>query len=280
MSKAMYQKVIYSIVILIFISSCTKKEPDLVNIPADKEEAFKIYKEAVTTMNSGDFFFFLKKFTEAESVLPGIELAAKASLMSSYCLYIINFYPEASANLERFVANYPADKNIAYAHYLIAIILYEQILDEKKDLEPLLLTKAKIEFFLKNYPNTDYASDLKFKMDLINNQLAAKEMYVAKYYIQTQKWIPAINRLKTIVEKYSETIFIEEALHRLVEVYFKVGLKKESEAAALILGYNYNSSEWYKQSYKVLNKKYKIKKKSTIKKDDGLIKRTIKKILK
>jgi len=168
---------------------------------------------------------------------------------------------------------------VAYAHYLIAIVLYEQILDEKKDINPLIQSKEKIEFFLKNFPDTEYALDLKFKMDLINNQLAAKEMYVAKYYIATQKWIPAINRLKIIVEDFSETVFIEEALHRLVEVYYTVGLENEAKAAAAILGYNYNSSEWYAQSYKVLNKTYRIPKKSDIKKNDGLIKRTIKKIL-
>ena len=121
--------------------------------------------------------------------------------------------------------------------------------------------------------------DLKFKMDLINNQLAAKEMYIAKYYITTQKWIPAVNRLKSIIENYSETVFIEEALHRSVEIYYRVGLIEEANAAAAVLGYNYNSSDWYAQSYKILNKTYKLTKKQDKKKNDGLIKRTIKKIL-
>ena len=279
MSSSMYQKFIYLILVLVLVFSCSKKEPEII-IPADADESFEIYKEAVRAMNAGDLLYASRKFSEAESTLPQIEFSAKASLMSSYCLYLINFYDEALANLDRFVTNYPADENIAYAHYLIAISLYEQILDEKKDLRPLLVTKGKIEFFLKNYPDTEYATDLKFKMDLINNQLAAKEMYVAKYYIETKKWIPAINRLKTIVDDFSETIFIEEALHRLVEVYYKVGLEEEARSAASLLGYNYNSSEWYKQSYKILNKNYKIEKKIKPKKDDGLIKRTIKKILK
>ena len=217
-------------------------------------------------MNDGDILYASRKFSEAEAILPQIEFSAKASLMSSYCLYLINFYDEALAGLERFIKNYPADKNITYAHYLIAISLYEQILDEKKDLKPLLDTKDKIEFFLEKYPDTEYAIDLKFKMDLINNQLAAKEMYVAKYYIESKKWIPAINRLKTIVKDYSETIFIEEALHRLVEVYYKVGLEEEAKSAAALLGYNYNSGEWYKQSYKILNKNYKVEKELSPKK--------------
>ena len=209
-------------------------------------------------MNDGDILYASRKFSEAELLLPQIEFSAKAALMSSYCLYLINFYEEALESLERFVKNYPADKNISYAHYLIAISLYEQILDEKKDLKPLLDTKAKIEFFLKKYPDTEYAIDLKFKMDLINNQLAAKEMYIAKYYMESKKWIPAINRLKTIVDDFSETIFIEEALHRLVEVYYKVGLEEDAKSAAALLGYNYNSGEWYKETYKIFNKEYKV----------------------
>ena len=274
----MYQKLIYSILIVFLITSCSKKELEL-NIPPDKEKSFEIYKEAVDLMNKGDFFYASKKFSEAEAILPKIEFSARASLMSSYCLYLINFYPEANANLERFINQYPADKNIAYAHYLIAITLYEQILDEKKDINPLIKSKEKIKYFLNNFPETEYALDLEFKMDLINNQLAAKEMYIAKYYINKQKWIPAINRLKSIVKDYYETVFIEEALHRFVEVYYKIGLTEEAKATAIILGYNYNSSEWYAQSYKILNKAYKIPKKSKQKKDDGLIKKTIKKIL-
>ncbi len=274
----MYQKLIYFILIILLTLSCSKKNLEL-NVPVSEEKAFVIYREAVDAMNKGDNFYASKKFSEAETILPTIELSAKASLMSSYCLYLINFYPEAIASLERHIKQYPADKNIAYAHYLVAIIFYEQILDEKKDINPLLKSKKKIEFFLKKYPNTDYALDLKFKMDLIINQLAAKEMYVAKYYISTQKWIPAVNRLKIIVEEYSETVFIEEALHRLVEVYYRVGLVEEAKNAAAILGYNYNSSEWYDESYRILNKSYKKLKKKDIKKNEGLIKRTIKKII-
>ena len=278
MSNAMYQKIIYSTLIFFLVISCSKEELKL-DIPPDKDQSFQTYKEAVQAMNEGDYLNAAKKFSEAEAILPTINFSAKASLMSSYCLYLINFYPEATANLERFINQYPADKNIPYAHYLIAITLYEQILDEKKDIDPLVKSREKINFFLKNFPETEYAIDLKFKLDLVNNQLAAKEMYIAKYYMEVQKWIPAINRLKVIVNKYSETIFIEEALHRLAEVYYKVGLIEEAKAAAAILGYNYNSSEWYAQTYKIFNKKYKLPKKSEIKKNEGLIKRTIKKIL-
>ena len=143
---------------------------------------------------------------------------------------------------------------------MIAVIYFEQISDEKKDLKPLLNADEKIDFFIKNYPETDYSLDLKFKKDLIQNQLAAKEAYIARYYISVQKWVPAINRLKLILEKYDETVFVEEALFRLVEIHYYLGLDDEAKSYAKILGYNYNSSEWFAKSYKILNKDYNLKK--------------------
>ena len=169
---------------------------------------------------------------------------------------------------------YPADKNIQYASYLVVLSNYEQILDEKKDLKPLLKTKKLVKDYIKKYPDTDYSLDLKFKLGLIQNQLAAKEIYVAKYYIQTQKWIPAINRLKVVINDYEETVFIEEALHRLVEINYHIGLENEANKYAAILGYNYNSSKWFEMSYKVLNKDYKkILENNNKEKEKGLFKK-------
>lgn len=199
--------------------------------------------------------------------------------MASYSLYGINFYNEAIENLNRFLKTYPADKNTIYAHYLTAIIYYEQINDEKKDLLPLIKAEEKIDFFLKNYPDSEYAIDLKFKKDLTQNQLAAKELYVAKYYISVQKWIPALNRLKNIIENFDKTIFVEEALHRLVEINYFLGLEEEAKKYASILGYNYNSSEWFSQSYKIFNKNYKLPKTKKIKiKKDSVLKKILNKI--
>ena len=142
-------------------------------------------------------------------------------------------------------------------------------------MKPLLDAKEKFEFIIINYPDTDYAIDARFKIDLIIDQLAAKEMYIARFYMSTEKWIPALNRLKIVVEKYDTTIFIEEALHRLVEVYYRLGLIEESKQAAAILGYNYESSKWYERSYKIFNAKYKPRKIEK-KKKMGLIRRKIK----
>ena len=274
----MFQKIFLTIFLILTLYSCSKKS-EIDYEPKDKLNAYKLYQEGFNSFAKGDYFFANKKFTEAELNFEKIEFAAKSAIMSSYSLYGINFYSEALSNLERYLKKYPSDQNVVYAHYLIALIHYEQISDEKKDLQPLMDADAKIDFFLKEYPETDYAIDLKFKKDLIQNQLAAKELYVAKYYITNQKWIPAINRLKIILKKYEKTVFIEEALHRLVEIHYYLGLEKEAEKYAQILGYNYNSSEWFEQSYKVLNKNYKIVKKvPKSKKDDNFFKKIINKI--
>ena len=278
----MYQKIFFIFFIFIFITECSKKEEISVKPPDDKE-SYKIYSEALEAMNRREFFFAANKFSEAEKILPVVEHSAKALLMSSFCYYTINFHEEAISSLEYFLKKYPADENIQYASYLIALSNYEQILDEKKDIEPLFKTKKLIEEYIKKYPNTDYTLDLKFKLGLIQNQLAAKEIYIAKYYIKTQKWIPAINRLKVVVNDYEETIFIEEALHRLVEIYYNLGLVNEAKKTAKILGYNYNSSKWYENSYSLLNKDYqkeqKNLKKTSKEKELGLVRKTIKKIL-
>ena len=278
----MYQKIFLIFFLFLLITDCSKKEEISVK-PLDDKESYKIYTDALEQMNNGDFFYAAQKFAEAEKILPKVEHSAKALLMSSFCYYTINFHEDAISSLKYFLKKYPADENIQYASYLVALSNYEQILDEKKDLKPLLKTKKIIEDYIEKYPNTDYSLDLKFKLSLIQNQLAAKEIYIAKYYIQTQKWIPAINRLKVVVNDYAETIFIEEALHRLVEIYYNLGLIEEAEKTAKILGYNYNSSKWYENSYSLLNKNYQIERKSLEKnlkeKEQGLIKKTIKKIL-
>ena len=274
----MYQKLIFIFVLTFSLLSCSQNKDIEYEINKDKVDPYKLYEEALDAFDKGDYFYAEKKFSEAELNFKVIELAAKSAVMSSYSLYGINFYTEALENLERYLKKYPADKNIMYAHYLIAIIYYEQMSDEKKDLKPLLDANKKIDFFLEKYPNSDYAIDLRFKKDLIQNQLAAKELYVAKYYVSIQKWVPAINRLRKIVEEYEKTVFIEEALHRLVEINYYLGLEKEAKKYAKILGYNYNSSEWFEQSYKVFNQDYKIKEKVKDKKSSNFLQKVLKKI--
>jgi outer membrane protein assembly factor BamD len=270
-------KYILTLLLSLFILSCgIGKNKDLKETKiSDEEKAFTIYQEAIKALDEGDAFYAGKQFKEVENLLPQSKWAAKASLMSAYANYSRNSYSSAVFDLERHIKNYPADKNLPYAHYLIAMCYYEQILDEKKDLQPLLKAKSKFEFIIQTYPNTDYSQDSIFKMDLIIDQLAAKEMSIARFYMKTQKWIPALNRLQAIVKTYDKTIFIEEALHRLVEVYYKLGLEEEAMQAAKILGYNYQSGEWYERTYKVFNKKYQSSEKDK-KKKTGLIRKKIK----
>ncbi len=271
----MTRKILILLVLFFFIS-CSKKE--ITYEPTSRIDPFVVYKEAFVAFEKGDYFYAEKKFSEAELNFKIVEYAAKSAIMASYCLYGISFYDEAIESINTFLKKYPADKNVIYAHYLIALIYFEQIADEKKDLEPILKAKEKINYFLNKYPNSDYALDLKFKNDLITNQISAKELYVAKYYISTKKWIPAINRLKIIVEDYDQTIFVEEALHRLVEIYYHLGLEKEAKKYAKILGYNYNSSEWFKQSYKILNKNYQLTDTKKVEKGENVFQKIIKKI--
>ena len=272
----MLNKFLFLFLSFFLLFSCSKKNNQVVlTEPTDEEVATNIYLEAIEALKDGDAFYASKKFREVEGLLPQTKWAVKSSLMASYADYSRNSYSSAILSLERHLNNYPADENLAYVHYLIAMCYYEQILDEQKDLDPLLKAKEKFEFIVNTYPDTDYGTDSRFKIDLIIDQLAAKEMSIARFYMKTEKWIPALNRLKLVTEKYETTVFVEEALHRLVEVYYRLGLENEARQAASILGYNYKSGEWYERSYKVFNKKYKPKK---IKKEKelGLIRKKIK----
>jgi outer membrane protein assembly factor BamD len=271
----MFKNLIILFLSLFLLFSCSKKNVKKIEELQGEELAISSYTEGLEALKDGDAFYAAKKFKEAENLFSQYNWASKASLMSGYAEYSRSSYSSSVFELERHINNYPASKSIPYAHYLIAMCYYEQILDEKKDLAPLLKAKEKFEFVIENYPDTDYGIDARFKIDLIVDQLAAKEMSVVRFYMKTEKWIPALNRLKIVVKKYERTIFIEEALHRMVEVYYRLGLESEAKKAATILGYNYQSGEWYERSYKVFNKKYKLKKIKD-KKETGLIRRKLK----
>ncbi len=215
------------------------------------------YNEGFEKLKINDTYNAAQKFLEAELLFPQSVWAPKSALMASYSFYLQNYYSEALSNLNRYIKTYPKDKDLPYAHYLIGICYYEMIEDEKRDIEPLLKAKEKFNLIVTKYPNTDFALDAKFKLDLIEDLLASKEIYLARHYQKKNKWIAAINRYKNIIENYERTIYVEEALHRLVEINYKIGLIDESKKYANLLGYNYQSSEWYKKSYKVFNKNYK-----------------------
>ena len=276
----MSKHIIFLFIYIIFIVSCSKDKSkvDQVLLEQDVEtEMILAYKEGMKQLEKGDALYASRKFDEAEILFPQSIWAAKASLMSAYALYSQNYYDDAIFNLERHIKNYPKDKDLVYAHYLIAICYFEQLYDERKDLKPLVKAREKFEHILKKYPNTDYAIDAKWKMGLIVDQMAAKEMYIGRYYMKMEKWIAAINRFKFVVKYYDTTVYIEEALHRLVEIYYKIGLVEDAQKVAATLGYNYGSGEWYKNSYRIFNKSYKTEK-ITKKKKDSFIRKKFKKL--
>ena len=266
------------IIITIFIMACSKdlkiksaiKEQDLNN------QVLEAYKEGMNSLEEGDVLYAAKKFNEAETLFPQSIWAPKSSLMASYAYYSQDYYGDAIEELLRFTKIYSKDKNIDYAYYLLGVCFYEQIVDEKKDLQTILEAKKYFEIVVQNFPKTNYALDSRFKIDLIKDTLAAKEMYIGRYYFNKKKWIPAINRFKTVVNDYETTIYVAEALHRLVEVHYIIGLEQEAKKYAKLLGYNYQSSKWYEQSYRIFNKKYKKnykqrnKKRKTLKKIKSL----------
>ena len=271
----MLKSLIVFLISALLILSCSKKdkiEATLVEGTIE-EQMMLAYKEGLEFLEQGDALYASKKFNEAEILFPQSIWAPKSSVMSAYSLYYYNYYGDAIFQLERHLKNYPNDKNLAYVHYLIAICYFEKLSDEKKDLEPLIQTQKKFEYIINNYPNTDFAIDSKYKLDLIFDMLAAKEMYIGRHYMETEKWIGAINRFKNVINNYDDTVYVEEALHRLVEIYYTIGLIDEAKKVAYVLGYNYESGKWYENSYRVFNKSYKKVEIDNKKKDFLLIKK-------
>ncbi len=248
------------LLISLLITNCAKKEKTSVVVEEDVElQMIRAFREGYEEFEQGDAIYAAQKFNEAELLFPQSSWAPKAALMAAYVYYAQDYYFDAESELERFIKTYPNNPDLNYAHFLLAMCYYEKIVDEKKDLGPLLKAQEKFNFIIENYPSSDYAIDAEYKLDLIQDYLASKEMYIALHYMKKKKWIASINRYKTVVEQYEQTIYVEEALHRLVELYFTIGLENESQKYASLLGYNYQSSKWYEKSYKIFNNKYKSK---------------------
>lgn len=256
-------KFINILIVLSLLSflSCTKKEEKVEIIIDDviETQMLESYKKGLKALDEGDALYAARHFADAELLFPQSEWAPKSLLMAAYSYYSQDYFADAIAELERFIKTYPQSNRLDYAYFLLATCYYEKIIDEKKDLEPLIKAKETFKFVIQEYPSTDFALDAKFKLDLIDETLAGKEMYIGRYYIKKEKWIAAINRFKYVVDNYNSTIYIEEALHRLVELHYKIGLIEESKKYAAVLGYNYQSSEWYEVSYQIFNKEFEPK---------------------
>jgi len=257
-------KFLIFIILSLLIFSCSKKNEQVVTeIKGEnlEQQMIQSYNAGLLALGEGDTLYAAKKFNEVELLFPQSIWASRASLMSAYAYWLDGYYSNSISEIKRFLEVYPNNDNTDYAYYLLSMNYYDSIVDEKKDLRSLNQSKKYFKILIKNYPDTDYALDAKYKLDLIDDTLAAKELYIARYYMNKKKWIAAVNRLKNVIENYNSTIYIEEALHRIVEIYYLIGLEEEAKKYALILGYNYGSGDWYKQSYKVFNKDYEVIKK-------------------
>lgn len=257
------------ITILLTVSCSSEKIKKSVIVEKSLDlQVQEAYQEGKKSLEEGDVLFAAKKFNEAEILFPQSKWAPKSSLMAAYSYYSQDYYSDAIMELDRFIRVYPLNKNLDYAHYLLALCYYEQIVDEEKDLGSMTNAKDNFNIVINKYPNTEYAIDSIFKVDLIDDILASKEMYIGRYYFEKQKWIAAINRFRTVVDNYETTVYTEEALHRLVEIHYRIGLENEAKKFAKLLGYNYQSSKWYEQSYMIFDKKYEKNRNSLIKKNN------------
>ncbi|MBD1136977.1 outer membrane protein assembly factor BamD [Pelagibacterales bacterium SAG-MED49] len=247
------------IALFVILISCSKEEikESIIKEKSLDLQVLEAYQEGVESLETGDVLYAAKKFNEAETLFPQSEWAPKSALMAAYAYYTQDYYTDTIAELERFIRVYPLNKNLDYVYYLLGVSYYEQIVDEKKDLQSIIKAKEYFKIVSKNYQNTNYSLDAEYKIDLVNDILASKEMYIGRYYFDKKKWIPAINRFRTVIDDYETTIYAQEALHRLVEVHYILGLKDEAKKYAKLLGYNYQSSKWYEKSYSVFDKEYK-----------------------
>ena len=272
-------KFILIFLLLIFFSSCSKKivEKSVIKEKDIELQMIDAYQEGLKELKRGDALFAAKKFNEAEILFPQSEYAPKAALMAAYSYYSQNYYSDAIAELERFIKIYPNHNNIDYAEYLLGLCFYEQIVDEKKDLKSINDSKRIFLDIIKKYPQTDFSIDAEFKINLINDILAAKEIYIGRYYLNKKKWVAAINRFRTVIDSYDTTVYVEEALYRLVEIHYLIGLEEEAKKYANTLGYNHGSSEWYEKSYAIFDKMYEKnksdKKKSKNKLNSSILKK-------
>ena len=272
-------RAILFLIIIVIFNACSKDEvkKSIVKEKSLDLQVQEAYKEGMEALEGNDVIYAAKKFNEAETLFPQSEWAPKSALMAAYSYYVQDYYSDAIAELIRFISVYPSHKDLDYVHYLLGVCYFEQIVDEKKDLQSIKNAKTKFLFVLNKYPKTEYALDSEFKLNLINDILASKEMYIGRYYFEKKKWIAAIRRFRTVIDEYDTTVYTPEALHRLVEVHYTIGLIDEAEKYAQLLGYNYASSEWYENSYSLFNKTYEKKRKSklenTKKKSRNIIKK-------
>ena len=212
----------------------------------------QIYADGWRAIHAGAWELCAAQFNEVDRQHPYSVWARRAMLISAFCSYQANAYPNAIATADQYIALHPGSPEVAYAFYIKAISLYEQIVDIARDQSNTEGALVALQDVVQRFPDTEYARDATLKIDLTNDHLAGKEMAVGRYYLKRGDYIGAINRFRTVVDQYQTTPQIAEALERLCESYYSLGLDSEAQTAAAVLGRNYPGSAWYKNAYNIL----------------------------
>ena len=242
---------LFAIILCLSVMACAsdKKEELLVDDAKPPEE---LYNKAQDSFDEANYKTAAKEFLDVERQHPYSALAQKAQVQAAYAYYKDEKYDDAISTLQRFAKLNPGNEQTPYAYYLIALSYYNQISTVERDQQKTIEAQQALKDVISRYPNSDYALDAKYKLDLVEDHLAGKEMTVGRYYQKKQQYIGAINRFKKVVEEYPTTAQVEEALHRLVECYLALGITPEAQKYAAVLGHNYPGSEWYQNSYDLL----------------------------
>ncbi len=212
----------------------------------------QLYSDALTQLDKGNWVPCAQGFDEVERQHPYSVWARRAILMSAFCYYQANKYTDSIQAADRFITLHPGNKDAPYAYYLKAVSLYEQIVDVGRDQRRTEQAMAALSDLIRRFPQTDYARDARLKLDLTRDHLAGKEMSIGRYYLKRGEQVAAISRFRTVIEKYQTTSHVPEALHRLVEAYLQLGVIKEAQTAAAVLGNNYPGSDWYEDTYSMM----------------------------
>ncbi len=244
--------------VLFLAISCSSNSSKNKQVESSERSVEEIYNSAMDYIDDNKFITAHDELIEVERLHPYSIWATRAQIMTSYLNYKLDKYADSVSGAERYIELHPGANDIDYAFYLIALNYYEQINDYRRDQS---FTRKALEAFknlIRRFPNSDYARDAKLKLDLVNDHLAAKEMDVGRTYQNLDNYISAINRFKTVAELYSKTSHVPEALARLTETYYRLGLYNEAKVYASVLGYNYPENKWYSYSYSLFKKEKKI----------------------
>lgn len=229
---------------LLALAACGETEEPYVEKPVEE-----LYNNAVNAMSNSNYRRAARLFDEVERQHPYSVWATRAQLQAAYAHYQSNKYDAAIVALDRFIQLNPSHRDVAYAYYLKALCYYEQIVDVARDARMTELALNGLQEVVRRFPDSVFARDARVKIDLTYDHLAGKEMEVGRFYLQRQQWLAAVNRFRTVVEKYQTTSHVPEALHRLTEAYMALGLVDEARRSTAVLGHNYPGSEWYADSY-------------------------------